>query len=303
MSATVIVCTYNAPRSLDLVLAGLARQSVLPCQVIVADDGSTEATAAVVRARASQSPFEVRHLWHPDKGVQKAGIVNAGMALAEGDNLLFLDGDMVPHLHFVRDHLARADGHTVWQGRRVRLRAPRVEQLTPEALEAGLLDSFTRPFLLSGFLRGEVRNYHYAIRLPHALVALVEKRKGLMGCNFSAPRRVLEEVNGYDAGWEGANYLAEDYDLELRLRHKGVALRPILHAGVAFHLDHTPRPPCATATALRAERGSIHQVRSCDGIEEARTRLADGAIVDRLALLPEANPDAQQANLAAAKNS
>lgn len=283
MNTTVIVCTYRAPRSLDLVLAGLLRQSRLPGEIIVADDGSPEETAAVVRAHAESGRVPLRHLWQEDRGMRKAGIVNAGMSCASGDQLLFLDGDMVPHRHWLRDHAARYDGRTVWQGRRVRLREPRVERLDAAQIDAGLLDTWRRRFLWSGLLDGQVRNYHLAIPLPAGLVGLFEKRKGLMGCNFSAPRGVLEQINGYDAGWEGAGYLCEDFDLEIRLRKNGAMLRPILHAGIAFHLDHTPREVCERALVLRAERTAIEEVRSTDGIAEARARLADGEIRDLLA--------------------
>ena len=283
MKTSAIVCTYRAPASLDLVLAGLLRQSRLPDEIIVADDGSMEQTAQVVRAHAARGTVPLRHLWHEDRGIRKAGIVNAGMSCASGDLLLFIDGDMVPHRHWLRDHADRFDGRTVWQGRRVRLREARVQQLDAARVNAGWLDSWRRRFLWSGLLNGEVRSYHLAIPLPASLVALFEKRKGLMGCNFSAPRSVLERVNGYDAGWEGAGYLCEDFDLEVRLRKSGALLRPILHAGMAFHLDHPPRSVSERALALRAERAALEEVRASDGIAEAGERLANGEIRDLLA--------------------
>ncbi|MFP6664908.1 MAG: glycosyltransferase [Deltaproteobacteria bacterium] len=282
MSISVILCTYASPRSLGLVLAGLLRQSVLPDQLIVADDGSGEETAAVVALHAAASPIAFHHLWQADHGVQKAGIVNAALAIARGEQVLFLDGDMVPHRHWVRDHAARFDGRTVWQGRRVRLRRRWGEQLTAERIAAGWLDSFRSRFLFEGFVRGEVRKYHLAIPLPYAVTRLAEKRKGLMGCNYSAPRSVLEAVNGYDAGWEGAGLLCEDLDLEIRLRREGFRLRPILHAGIAFHLDHTHRPLSERALWLRAERAAVENSRAADGIVEARARLASGEVLDRL---------------------
>lgn len=37
---TLIITTYNWPAALDLALRSVARQSVLPDEVVVADDGS-----------------------------------------------------------------------------------------------------------------------------------------------------------------------------------------------------------------------------------------------------------------------
>lgn len=42
--ATVIVSTYDAPESLRMVLIALRRQTILPAEVMVADDGSPEST-------------------------------------------------------------------------------------------------------------------------------------------------------------------------------------------------------------------------------------------------------------------
>ena len=45
---TLIITTYNWPAALDLTLRSVARQSMLPDEVIVADDGSGPQTRQVV---------------------------------------------------------------------------------------------------------------------------------------------------------------------------------------------------------------------------------------------------------------
>ena len=45
---SVIMSTYNAPRELDLALCGLSRQSREPDELLIADDGSSEATSDVI---------------------------------------------------------------------------------------------------------------------------------------------------------------------------------------------------------------------------------------------------------------
>ena len=52
---SVIVTTYNREDALDAVLRSLARQSDRDFEVVVADDGSTAATAAVIDAWNGQS--------------------------------------------------------------------------------------------------------------------------------------------------------------------------------------------------------------------------------------------------------
>lgn len=59
MSIAVITPAYNAEHTLDAALASVAAQSLLPDEVIVADDGSTDATAAVARAWSQKLPLRV----------------------------------------------------------------------------------------------------------------------------------------------------------------------------------------------------------------------------------------------------
>src|SRR5690606_19122848 len=59
----VVVTTYNQPAMLAAVLEALLAQTDPDFEVIVADDGSTADTAAVVEDVARRAPFPVRHVW------------------------------------------------------------------------------------------------------------------------------------------------------------------------------------------------------------------------------------------------
>jgi cellulose synthase/poly-beta-1,6-N-acetylglucosamine synthase-like glycosyltransferase len=92
---TVIVAAYNEERHVAECLASLLAQTYSPIEIIVADDGSTDGTAAVVQTFAG-----VRLLRRPHEG--KARAVNAAAEAATGDILLFLDAD----LRFERNYVA-----------------------------------------------------------------------------------------------------------------------------------------------------------------------------------------------------
>ncbi len=47
MNCSLIICTYNQPEALSLVLLSVVDQSILPNEIIVADDGSAAETKAV----------------------------------------------------------------------------------------------------------------------------------------------------------------------------------------------------------------------------------------------------------------
>lgn len=79
----------NLPALLDEIDAALAAHA--PYEVIVVDDGSTDATAAVLAARAAGAPH-LRVLRHPRSAGQSAAI-HSGVLAARADVVATLDGD------------------------------------------------------------------------------------------------------------------------------------------------------------------------------------------------------------------
>ena len=91
MQASVIVPAFNADRTLAGCLTALDVQT-LPTndyEVIVVDDGSTDATASLVA-----SFHRARYIFIPHAGAAAAR--NRGASVARGDILLFTDADCEP---------------------------------------------------------------------------------------------------------------------------------------------------------------------------------------------------------------
>ena len=106
---SIVISTYNWPQALELALEALARQTVLPHEVIVADDGSREDTRAMLERLARDYPVPLRHSWIEDKGFRLALARNRAIAATTGDYVLILDGDMLPHPKFVEDQIRAAE--------------------------------------------------------------------------------------------------------------------------------------------------------------------------------------------------
>ncbi|MBA3522500.1 MAG: glycosyltransferase, partial [Gemmatimonadales bacterium] len=140
---SVIVTTYNNPHALDLVLAGLARQSVGDYELIVADDGSGPVTSSLISQHAARVAVPVRHLWHPDEGFRKCAISNRAILAAAGDYLVFFDGDCVPSRHCLAVHLAAARRDSYLAGGAVPLTRELGDRLTAEEVGRGRLDRLT----------------------------------------------------------------------------------------------------------------------------------------------------------------
>ena len=87
---TLIVITYNWPAALEQVLNSVARQTRLPDEVIVADDGSTDDTKQLVKSMAAVFPVPVRHIWQEDLGFRAARCRNLGIAASRGDYVVLI---------------------------------------------------------------------------------------------------------------------------------------------------------------------------------------------------------------------
>ncbi len=93
--ASVIISTYNRPSHLERCLEHFRHQSELDFEVVVADDGSGEETAEVIRAAARDYPVPLHHAWQEDQGYRVAAVRNHGVRFAMADYLIFTDSDCI----------------------------------------------------------------------------------------------------------------------------------------------------------------------------------------------------------------
>lgn len=105
MSVSVIIPAYNAARTLRETLDSLSAQSLQPDEVIVVDDGSTDATAEIARAFPGIQLIE-------QANAGTAAALNAGVAVATGAVLAFLDADDLWTPDAVRVQLANLSAQT-----------------------------------------------------------------------------------------------------------------------------------------------------------------------------------------------
>lgn len=91
---SVVVPAYNAEATLAATLDSVRRQSYRALEIVVVDDGSTDATPTIVRAAAAEDP-RVRLLTAPNGGVAKAR--NAGIAASRGAFIAPVDADDLWH--------------------------------------------------------------------------------------------------------------------------------------------------------------------------------------------------------------
>jgi glycosyltransferase involved in cell wall biosynthesis len=235
MRVAVVLSTYNQPEYLRLVLEGYARQERRPDRILVADDGSTGATAGMLDTAAQETGLSLLHIWHPDRGFRKTEILNHALRLAEEEVLIFSDGDCIPRRDFVSGHLTLTRTGFFVSGGYLKLPARTTAHVTLDAIASG--DLFRSRWLRShGWSPG-----HRALRLlshepvAHALDRLTPTKPTWNGHNASAPRKHLVEVNGFDLDM---HYGGEDRVLGDRLRNSGISGIQARHRLPVVHLDH-----------------------------------------------------------------
>lgn len=236
MKASVILSTYNAPQALTLCVFGYARQNERNFELVIADDGSTEATRECIDELRAETGLELKHVWHEDDGFRKCAILNRAIEAADTDYLIFSDGDCVPRPDFVATHLELAAGGRFLSGGRVSLNEAATARVDRETIASGRLFDAAVLREARACERGRDLDKLDPIRWRATLRdVLTPTRATWNGHNASAAKSDLVAVNGFD---ERLGYGGEDRELGERLVRYGLRPRQIRHRAACVHLAH-----------------------------------------------------------------
>jgi len=236
--ASVIISVYNRFDYLQLVMAGLERQSLWDFEVVIADDGSNDKFVERLNKLTSLLSFPVIHVRHEDKGFRKNKILNQAVVAANSNFLVFMDGDCVPHSEFLNEHSRYSRLGRCLTGRRVNLSEKFTRQLNPELVRNGYLEKNTIKLIADG-LFGKTNYVEKGIYVKNKSLrdALNKKNRGLLGCNFSIYKEDLLKINGFDERYEAPS-IGEDSDIQYRLELAGTRIKSLNNIAVQYHLYH-----------------------------------------------------------------
>jgi glycosyltransferase involved in cell wall biosynthesis len=211
-------------------LKTVLQQSILPADVIIADDGSKEETAKLIKEFEGKFTVPLKHAWHPDEGFRAAAIRNKGIALCSQDYIIQIDGDIIIHPQFIKDHLEmKMSGHFI-VGSRVMLSPQQTEKL----IQKGEVDF--KMLRKEKFAFNGLRN-----RFLRKIFARLYKTKGkhkfyAKGANIAFFKKDIVRINGYNEDFVG--WGSEDRELAIRLVNAGVKKLSIKLSAVCYHLYH-----------------------------------------------------------------
>lgn len=258
MSLTLVINTYEQPDYLARVLAAVSAQTAPPEEVLVADDGSGEATRVVFEGWSKRQNFRTRHVRQEHEGFRRARILNQAIARASGEYLVFLDGDTVPHPAFVADHRELARENAFIQGHRALIK----ERAAPWFGQGAFAADRRR-----AFWSGQIDGVKHAFRWPRPLLRVRTDLRGIRGCNLAIWREHLIRVNGYNEAFIG--WGREDSELATRLMNSGVRRLDVRGRALCFHLWHPP----ATRQGLAANDELLAQAQAA-GLKRCERGLA-----------------------------
>lgn len=210
---SVIVPIYNRASDLPRLFAALALQTFPRdrFEVIVSDDGSEPPLESVVVNLAKEYGLPVRYIHQAHQGPGAAR--NAGLALAQGEIVAFIDSDTIPEPDWLAAyHQAFLDQEIDLAGGEV-CSAP-IASLWSQAFN----------FLMSSSIGSA------GARDPRALI---RQRYYPRGGNMAVRRHYALSVGGFRSG-----IVAEDLDFSLRLLAAGAKLAFVPEARV-IHYEQT----------------------------------------------------------------
>ena len=229
MNCSLIICTYNWPEALELVLSSAITQSELPDEIIVADDGSDFRTTQVIKVFSHKTLIPIVHSWQSDEGCRIPHSRNRAIAKASCEYIIMIDGDTVLHLDFIKDHKKAALKGVYIQGSRVLLQANYTSTLLNNNV-------FKSPKLFSQ----DAKNKLNMLRIPFIsfLFKFIKNRKlnRIRGCNYSVYKEDILKVNGFNE--EIKTWGREDSEFVQRLFNCGYKKLHLKFSGIQYHLYH-----------------------------------------------------------------
>ncbi len=185
MRATIQLCTYNRAGLLERVLDACFEQTAAAAsyEVVLVNDGSTDATPAVIERARARATCAFTVVDQPNSGLAKGR--NAGIARARGERIIFIDDDVLPLPNFVQEHLRSHDAHPLAIVRGGAINVESFDELPPPVWD----------------FRNYSGNFFWTT-------------------NVSVPLKTIRAIGGFNENF--AEYGWEDVDVGLRLRFAGV---------------------------------------------------------------------------------
>ncbi len=240
MKADLIITTYNRPDALEAVLISVMQQTMLPGQVIVADDGSTDSTRQLIKQYQERFPTRLLHSWQADDGFRAAQSRNRALAQVDSAYVIMIDGDMILERHFVEDHIRHAREGCFLQAGRILLTESKTKEILKDPARSFIPNIFDSG--IESRLEKRLTAFR-AVWLATLWKKELKNRGKVRSCNMSFFMEDIKRVNGFNNTFVG--WGREDSEFVARLLNAGVKGILIKFVALGYHLYHKEEPRAA----------------------------------------------------------
>lgn len=248
MKVSVIIAVYKDIEALELIFESLVYQAYKNFEIIVAEDGQSDIMNKFIALAKAKYNFTIIHSTQEDIGVRKSRSQNNGIKAAQGEYLIFIDGDCILYSDFIENHIALARENSVITGRRVNVGPKYSKKLRDKSITSLWLEkNFIRKYLDIKEDAKDERHSEEGFKIkPNGLIdklikRLRKKEFPMLGCNMSFYKKAMLDINGFDEGL-GNSAMAGDTDLSWRFKGLGYTIVSARFIANQFHLYHQRNP-------------------------------------------------------------
>ena len=258
---SLIISYYKNIENLELILSALNQQSCMGFEVIISEDDNHLETKSYLEKKIGFCNYPITHLTQDvDNGFRKNEMLNNSIQASNHESIVFIDGDCIPHKHFIKEYRKRLRHGYIFFGRRVMLSEKHSTKLLKNSkghkLNFGTL-----------FFNGSTKKKE-ALYFPYSSIMI--KERGIVGCNWGIKKKHLLEINGFDEDYIRAGY-GEDSDIEWRLRRHGLKMKSMKNRSIVFHIYH-PRTysdhGLKSNYELMLSKQAVNKIRCMNGVEK-----------------------------------
>jgi glycosyltransferase involved in cell wall biosynthesis len=249
-SVSLVITSFNRHDALRSILNAIESQTVLPNQVLIADDGSDPSSRNV--AEEFSDVLNITYCWQSNRSFRAARARNLAILRGSEDYIIFIDGDCFIPREFVEMHLKFSKRKKIVAGSRILLSSENTESvirsLSPRFEK---IYSLKQVYIPLGFFRNLAPKNWKIVRT----------------CNMSAFRDDVITVFGFDERYVG--WGREDSDFVVRLLRSGCKITNGRLGTYVLHLDHKREDKAKLSenhhrfTGLLNSSDSANKIKSC----------------------------------------
>lgn len=235
MKISVVICTCNRQNSLERAILSCLRQSVKPSEIIIIDDGESDAQFISDMRKKTEEPavkFLYRQKTPEEKGLTRSR--NLAVQMTKCEIIQFLDDDAELEENCI-ELLVRAYSADT-QCELAGLDFPIIEKEREKRGRRMIEVCYN----LAGLWRAGLRFQKYR-GLPNSMkyLSFLKPNRYLQGGSMALRKSYLEKIGGFDTAL-GTSAIGEDKDISIRLSVYGCLAR-VTSASVIHHSEQSGR--------------------------------------------------------------